>query len=232
MKAAIFDFDGVLADSEPLHYRSLRQTLEPEGIVVSEDDYERHYLAYTDHEALRLALERSGVSPSPERVDALARRKAAMFQDLLPRVPLYPGAALLVTSLSRRVPLAIASGALRAEIVAILDAHGLREAFSAIVGADDVTHGKPAPEPYLTALARLRAVRPGLRPEECLVVEDSMAGIAAGRAAGMRVVGVTNSYPAHRLTTACEVVDSLEEIDDALVARLFGAGAVRDEALG
>jgi beta-phosphoglucomutase len=219
LRAAIFDFDGVLADSEPLHYRSLRECLEPEGIAVTEADYASFYLAYTDHDALRLALERAGLPSGPERIQALARRKETIFQRLLPEVQLYPGARALVTTLAARFPVGIASGALRGEIEGILDAHALREPFSVIVGADEVVEAKPSPAPYLAAVDRLRTVLPELRPEECLAVEDSMAGIEAARAAGMVVFGVTHSYPADRLGAAHHVVASLDEIEPAL-ARL------------
>ncbi len=101
---------------------------------------------------------------------------------------------------------------------AILDGGGLRDAFSAIVGADDVTQGKPYPEPYLTAIAHLDS---GLTPAQCLAFEDSMPGVAAARAAGMKVVAVTNSFTGAKLSAADRVVDSLAELEPAVLRRLF-----------
>lgn len=210
LRAVIFDFDGVLVNSEPLHFRTLREILLPEGISIDQDEYIHHYLAYDDRGAIRIALERHGIPYDADRVDRIAERKAAIFDAELADVPFFPGVRELLGGLAAEMPVAIASGALHAEIEAILEAGGLLPVFAAIVGADDVSRGKPHPEPYLTALARLEPLAPGLRPEECLVFEDSMPGIAAARAAGMTVVGVTNSYPATRLTAAHRVVSTLE----------------------
>jgi beta-phosphoglucomutase len=222
MRAAIFDFDGVIVDSEPLHYQALRTSLLPEGIQIDEEEYYTHYLAYNDRTAIRLAVEAHGVSPSPTRLDAIARRKADLFSDLASKIPVFSGAAELVRSLAARVPLAIASGARHEEIDAILKAVGLRDAFAAIVGADDVTRGKPDPEPYMTAMGLLAARAPGLTPAECLVFEDSMAGIASARAAGMTVVAVAHSYPREKLGAAHRVVDSLVGLENDGLRALFG----------
>jgi beta-phosphoglucomutase len=221
MRAAIFDFDGVLVDSEPLHYRCLRDALASEGITITPEEYARHYLAYTDREAIRVALEVHGSTPDSAHVEEVARRKAAHFEALIREVPFFDGARELVAALGRTVPLAIASGALRDEIERILDAGGLRAAFATVVGADDVSRGKPHPEPYLAALGGLRSVVPDLQAADCLVVEDSMAGIAAGLAAGMRVVGVAHSYPAEKLSAAHHVVGSLRGLTPASLQNLF-----------
>jgi len=210
LRAVLFDFDGVIVDSEPLHYGSLRDALAPEGIALDEDEYKRSYLAYDDRGAIRLALERHGIAWDGPRVETIARRKAAAFERLLPEVPFFPGSRELVRSLAAEMPVGIASGALRSEIEAILRSGSLLDAFSGIVGADDVQRGKPDPEPYLTAMQRLRYRAPQLQPAECLVFEDSVPGILSARAAGMTVVAVTTSYPASKLASvAHRVVDSL-----------------------
>ncbi|HEV8254803.1 MAG TPA: HAD family phosphatase [Vicinamibacteria bacterium] len=221
MRAVVFDFDGVLVDSEPLHYSALRDCLRPEGIEIDEDEYRREYLAYDDRGSVRIALERHGVPYDPARVEAVAERKARIFDAALAEVSFFPGARELVQALSAAVPLAIASGALRREIEAILRAGGLRGHFASVVGAEDVTQGKPHPEPYLTAAARLGRVAEGLRPEDCLVFEDSVAGIAAARAAGMKVVAVTNSYPRPKLAAAHRIVESLAELQLEELRALF-----------
>jgi beta-phosphoglucomutase len=223
LRAVIFDFDGVLVNSEPLHFRTLREILLPEGISIDEDEYVRHYLAYDDRGAIRLALERHGVPFDSDRLDRVAQRKAAIFDGAAAEVPFFPGVRELLGGLSAEMPLAIASGALHAEIAAILESGGLLPVFHAIVGADDVSRGKPHPEPYLTAMARLEPRAPRLRPEECLVFEDSMPGIAAARAAGMTVVGVTNSYPAAKLSGAHRVVASLVGLGPADLRALVAA---------
>jgi HAD superfamily hydrolase (TIGR01509 family) len=221
MRAVVFDFDGVLVDSEALHFRAQRDALLTAGIVIEKDEYYSHYLAYDDRGAIRIALERHGQSSDRERVESLARIKAQRYADLLPEVPFFAGARELVRALSADYPLGVASGALHREIEAILTAGGLRDAFAAIVGADDVGRTKPHPEPYLTAMKRLAPRAPGLLPAECLVFEDSVPGIASGLAAGMKVVGITNSYPADKLRSAHRVVDSLEGLTPAALKSLF-----------
>ncbi len=219
MRAALFDFDGVLVNSEPLHFGALRDALAREGVAIDEAEYLNTYLAYDDRGAIRLALERHGVRFDRARVEAIALLKAGDFAALLPTIPFFPGAKELVRALAAEVPVAIASGALHGEMDAILRAGGIRDAFSAIVGADDVSRGKPHPEPYLTAMAAVNGHDPGLRPEDCLVFEDAMPGIAAARAAGMLVVAVTNSYPAQRLSAAQKIVATLEGLTPAQLRR-------------
>jgi HAD superfamily hydrolase (TIGR01509 family) len=209
-RAAIFDFDGVLVNSEPLHFRSLQEALRSVGIRIDEGEYFATYLAYDDRQAIRLALERYDLPADPASVEELAGRKAEIFEGLLATISFFPGVPDLLESLHSEVPLGIASGALHAEIEAILEARGVRDLFEAVVGADDVRNTKPHPEPYLEAMGRLERRAQGLRPEDCLVFEDSMPGVAAALAAGMKVVAVANSYPATKLSAAHRVVDSLE----------------------
>jgi len=222
MRAVLFDFDGVLVDSEPLHYQALRDALLPEEIVIDEEIYAKEYLAQDDRGAIRTALARHGRPYDTARMGAIQERKSRSFEALMPQVAFFPGARELVRALQREVPLAIASGALSSEIDALLRAGGLRDAFHAIVGADQVRQGKPHPEPYLTAMARVASTAPRLRPDECLVFEDSMPGIAAALAAGMKVVAVTNSYPAAKLGAAHRVVDSLQGLTPGSLRELFG----------
>jgi beta-phosphoglucomutase len=221
MRAVIFDFDGVLVNSEPLHFRALREALAGEGIAITEEEYQREYVAYDDRGSIRIALERHGRPVSPEHVRAVAGVKAEAFEVLMAEVPFYPGARELVRGLAAEMPVAIASGARRAEIERILRAAGLRDAFAAVVGADDVSRTKPDPEPYLAAFERIAPRAPGLLPAECLVFEDTIPGIAAARAAGMKVIGVAQTYPAGKLGLAHRVVPSLEGLDVAEVRAIF-----------
>jgi beta-phosphoglucomutase len=221
MRAVFFDFDGVLVDSEPLHYRSLRESLLPEGIVIDEDQYAQQYVGYDDRETIRVAFEVHGLESSRERVEGVIARKAAGFAALLAEVPFFPGARALVESLSLLMPVAIVSGARHGEIERIVTAGGLRERFTCIVGADDAAWCKPHPEPYLTALRYLQREAPDIRPEDCLVIEDSMPGVAAGRAAGMMVLAVTHTHPASRLRGAHHVVSSLAELSAETLRGLF-----------
>jgi beta-phosphoglucomutase len=209
LRAVVFDFDGVIVDSEPLHFRSLRDVLLTEGVQITEEEYFDLLLAYDDRGAIRRALEHHGEPVDPERMDRLATKKIVRFAELIPEIPVFAGAAELVRQLAAELPLAIASGARREEVDAILRGLGLREAFATIVGAEDTPRTKPDPAPYLEAARRLAAPSNGLRPADCLAFEDSVPGITSALAAGMKVVGVSNSYPAEKLQAAHRVVDSL-----------------------
>jgi beta-phosphoglucomutase len=221
LRAAVFDFDGVLVDSEPLHYRALRDALRPEGVEIGEEEYVHVYLAYNDREAIRLALERHGEDAAPARRERIEARKIDIFARMIPEVPVFDGARDLVRALGREMPLAIASGARHDEIDAILRGLSLRDAFQAIVGAEDAERTKPDPAPYLEAARRLAARTGGLAPEECVAIEDSMPGIASALGAGMKVVGVAHSYPAEKIRAAHRVVDSLVGLDAGTLRGLF-----------
>jgi beta-phosphoglucomutase len=221
LKAVIFDFDGVLVNSEPLHFRAMRDALVPEGFTITTEEYESQYLAYDDREAMRVALEIHKKPSGPADIERTAHRKAEIFESIIHEVPFYDGARELIADLMKIVPLAIASGALSIEIEKILRTGGLRESFVTVVGADHTRQSKPHPEPYLLAMTRLQSRVPDLTAADCLVVEDSMAGIASGLAAGMRVLGVAHTYPAAKLSAAHHVVPALRGLEAASLRRLF-----------
>ena len=219
MRAAIFDFDGVLVNSEPAHFLALREALRPEGVEITEIEYLSRYVAYDDNRSTAMALEHHGRPAPADRVGAIAARKADLYEELRREVPFFPGARELVRGLQRRMPLGIASGARRVEIEDILEAGGLRDAFAAVVGAVDVRRTRPDPEPYLEALRQLRRAAPGLEASQCVALEDTPPGIAAARAAGMIVIGVAQTYDRPRLSAAHHVVESLRGLDaEALIA--------------
>ncbi len=206
--AVIFDFDGVLADTERLHLVALRDTLATRGWTLSDEDYFTHYLGYDDRGCVTEFARRQGLSLDDGLVHALLRDKARRYADLFNRGEvLYPTARPCIERLVAEFPLAIASGSLRGEIERILDANGLRHCFPHIVGADDVVDGKPAPESYLKAASAL-----GINPAQAVAIEDSPWGLQSARDAGLRTIGITTSYQAPMLIGAHHVVTSLDEI--------------------
>ncbi len=221
MRAAVFDFDGVIMDSEPAHFRALRDALAEEGILIDEVEYEAHLLAYDDRTSIRLALERRGRACSGDVLEKLALRKAASFEEARKHITTFPGVREFVEAFSPTIPLAIASGALHREVESLLEAASLHVHFPVIVAADDVSQSKPHPEPYLKAVRQLAALVPDLAPGQCLAFEDTVAGIAAARGAGLRVVGITNTYPAPKLDLAHRVVPSLVGLRPADFFSLF-----------
>jgi beta-phosphoglucomutase len=211
--AVVFDFDGVIANSEPLHLVGFQRVLAERGIVLSEDEYFARYLGYADQEAFEVVGRDAGRPFSGPEVRELMSRKAALMPSLLasPRV-LFPDAADCVRRLAAHVPLAIASGALRSEIELVLEANGLSACFHAIVAAGETERSKPAPDPYSRAVRLLvdaGVVAPGVT---CVAIEDSHWGITSAQQAGLRCVGVATSYPAAELGVADFVVEHLADL--------------------
>jgi beta-phosphoglucomutase-like phosphatase (HAD superfamily) len=155
-------------------------------------------------------------------VERLAGHMVTRFGELIPEIPVFPGAPELVRAMAAEMPLAIASGARGEEVDAILRSVGLRDAFVTIVGAEDAPRTKPDPAPYLEATRRLAARGNGLSPSDCVALEDTMPGIAAALAAGLTVVGVAHTYPADKLQAAHRVVDSVGDVDVNTLRGLFG----------
>jgi beta-phosphoglucomutase-like phosphatase (HAD superfamily) len=152
-RAVIFDCDGVLADTEPLHLDAFNQVLAPVGITITAAEYAREYLGLDDRAAFARALAGHGMPVATARTRELVAAKAALFAERLATgVRVYPGVVELVRSLAA-LPLAVASGARGDEVRAILRAAAITEHFSAIVACEDVAAGKPDPAPFRTALA-------------------------------------------------------------------------------
>ena len=214
LQAIVFDFDGVIANSEPLHLTAFQQALAPEGIELSTGDYYAHYLGYDDVGLFEALVRDRGLAMSGADVTGLVARKGERMQALLRSgTVLFPGATEFIREAAAVVPIAIASGALRHEIDEIIDAAGVSALFSTIVAAGDTPQSKPSPAPYRLALERLRdASGREIDPRRTVAIEDSKWGLESAQGAGLRLVGVTTSYPAHELTDAELVVDSLKSL--------------------
>ena len=224
LRALIFDFNGIIVDDEPIHFELFKQVLAEEGIKLTEADYYARYLGFDDRGAFTAAYREHGRSLDEKLLARLIDRKAIYYQsEIRSKVRIFPGVEKLVTTLVPVLPLAVASGALRQEIETILSAAGLLKHFAVIISAEDVDHGKPEPEIFLKALARLNAqVEDGhpIDAADCLVIEDSKEGIRGARRAGMKCLAVSNSHPIELLQEANAVVRSLEEVDLSLLEKL------------
>jgi beta-phosphoglucomutase len=215
LKAVIFDFDGVIVDTEPIHYQAFQDILQPLGLGYSWDEYLEKYIGYDDRDAFREAFGCACKKLDDGLLCDLIDRKAAVFEKIVQRgVQPYPGVVELVKAISGILPLALCSGALRRDIVPILEQFGLQKAFDAIVTADDVQASKPDPESYILSLERLNGVFSAapILPEECIAIEDTPAGIASASSAGINVIAVTNSYQAERLGGAIYITESLKNL--------------------
>lgn len=216
LRAIVFDFDGVIANSEPLHFGAFRDVLAARGVTLTEQDYSARYLGFDDVGLFQAVAADFGTRWDARDIAALTADKALRFEELEHDVPvIFPGAADTIRRAAAAVPIAIASGALGPEIRRILNGAQLAQHFVAIVSAEDTPASKPAPDPYVLAVQLLAASiqGPTLKPSECVAIEDSRWGLESARAAGLRTVGVTSSYDAAELAMADLVIPSLSALD-------------------
>jgi len=228
LQAIVFDFDGVIANSEPLHLTAFQQTLADEGLELTANDYYAHYLGYDDVGMFEALGRDRGLPMNHERVASLVARKGVHMQALLQSGSvLFPGALEFIREAASAVPIAIASGALRHEIDEIIDAAGVATLFATIVAAGDTPESKPSPAPYRLAFEQLRRHSGlDLDPRRSVAIEDSRWGLDSARGAGLRLVGVTSSYPEAELSGAELVVEGLRSLTLTALDELC-AGEVR-----
>jgi beta-phosphoglucomutase len=205
-RGVIFDMDGVLIDSEPIHCRAFQDVLAAYGVTLTERQYFADYLVYSDREVLGRLL------PAGQSLDAAVTAKERRYLSLLADgIPAFPdGLALLARSEGWRVGLA--TGSNRRETELALRTLAIRERFACIVAREDYDKGKPHPEPYLRTARGL-----DLPPQRCIVIEDTPGGVRAARAAGMVAVAVTHSCPREHLGEAHLVVEDLGAVDLGLL---------------
>jgi HAD superfamily hydrolase (TIGR01509 family) len=214
LQAVVFDFDGVIANSEPLHLRAFQMTLAALGGGLSADEYFARYLGFDDVGVFKEFGKDRGLGFSEDEVRRLVAEKAGHLQQLTSGDGvLFPGAKDFIRAAAAAVPVAIASGALRHEIEEVLEAAGLESFFPVIVASGDTPQSKPSPDPYDLAFRRLQGVagKPLLR-HRCVAIEDSRWGLESARGAGLRCVGVTSSYAAHELHGAELIAGGLNEL--------------------
>ncbi|MDG3003465.1 HAD family hydrolase [Paludisphaera mucosa] len=229
ISAVIFDFNGVLVDDEWIHFDLFREVLEQEGVVITYQDYHDRYLGYDDAGCFEHVLDDAGQSYDAARIaDMIARKGKRYFEVAAEGLKFFPEAAETIRRMQEAYPVAINSGALRAEIVFALERLSVRDRVAAIIAAEDALRCKPDPAGYVQALDALRAKFPRavIQAETCLVIEDSLAGIQSAKGAGMKAVGITQTYPADDLLRAGAdaVIDGLATLTPAWIDATF-AGA-------
>ena len=216
LKAVIFDFDGVIADSEALHYKALNAVFNRYGVDVPKDVHWQKYLGYSDRENIEAVNVDYGMEWDHAKVQVLIDEKKIVFDELIVSGSIIiEGVAVFIQRLiDNGVRRAVCSGAVRSDIDLMLAGTDFKDAFEMIVSADDVTRGKPDPEGYLLALNKLNQNdSDSIEANECIVIEDSHWGLEAAAAAGMHSVAVTNTYPQSELAKGGQkVVDRLDEL--------------------
>ncbi len=213
--AVIFDFDGVITDSEILHFRAFNAVLTKHGFELTRQEYYGDYLGLSDVDCFKTLIGEGRLHIQESQIQGLVQQKTKVFEQLArTEGRIIKGVREFLQMLSQnRVPTAICSGALRAEIELILDGAKLRRYFDVVVSAEEVKRGKPDPQGFVLALKKLnhRRTQP-IAPEHCVVIEDSHWGLKAARAANMRTVAVTNTYEADQLKEADKVVACLSDL--------------------
>jgi beta-phosphoglucomutase len=228
LKAVLFDFNGVIINDEPLHEKLIEQILVEENLRPRPGEFREICLGRSDRACLSdLLTSRGRVVPDEYLNQLIARKAKAYLQQIeaLEKIPTYPGLEDLLFNLKATpCKLAIVSGAIRSEIESVLTRLQLSQTFSLIISGDDVTASKPEPDSYQLAVSRLNQQFPdlSLQPWECLAIEDTFAGIAAAKRAGVSVVGVANSYPFHMLQRCANwTVDYLSDLELDRIEQVF-----------
>lgn len=226
LRALVFDFDGVVVDSEPIILKLTQEMAAQEGWSVSADEYYGEYLALDDRGIVEHLYRSHGRPVDPRQRDERVAWKARAYKKIIRQgLPPFPGAVDFIRRAAARFPLAIASGSLRAEIEHLLEALKLRDVFRLIVSAEDTLRSKPDPEIYLKALSQLQALADfqplKLRASECLAIEDAPGGILAARAAGFRCLALAHSRPRQDLQRAEWVFNGFQEVDLDKISRDF-----------
>lgn len=215
LKAIIFDFDGVIADSEALHLRAFNEVLAPFGLAITEKDYYKTYLGLTDADCFKELVQKHRATFKETSVETLLKKKKTAFGKLAKtEADIIEGVREFLEMLRKnKIPMAICSGALQQEIELILEGAVLSDYFDCIVSAEQVKRGKPYPDGFLLALEKLNETSTEkIVPKQCIVVEDSHWGLEAAKAAGMHTVAVTNSYDAKQLAMAEKIVGKLSQL--------------------
>ena len=212
--AVIFDLDGVIVDSNPVHKIALRRFCSQHGIELTEEQLQTRIFGRTNKDWLRQVF---GEKIGEAKIQQFAEEKEVLFRELFePTIKPVKGLVGFLEKLKRNgIPLVIASSAPEKNIDFVLEKTGTRDYFSVILSETAVTHSKPHPEIYIKATQAIR-----LSPSRCIVIEDSLSGIAAARKAGCPVIGITTTHPPEELQMTDLVIADFDQLEIDHLERL------------
>jgi beta-phosphoglucomutase len=226
LKAIVWDVDGVIVDSEPVHYRAFVEVSQRFGVSFTWQEYQQTYIGFDDRDVFALLLDAGAKQNAAlPGIEELCIAKAAAFERLVAAgITAMPGALALIAQTAAQMPVAIASGATQRDLALMLGQLGVLDHFKTIVAADNVARSKPDPESYRAAVQQLAASRPdaGLVPANCLAIEDTAAGIASARGAGLMSLGVAAPNDAGPLGKADRVIATLQDVSVPQLHDWFG----------
>jgi HAD superfamily hydrolase (TIGR01509 family) len=236
LRAVLFDFDGLLVDSEPVHYRGFAEIVRRFGLRLTESDYYARYVGLDDRDVFR-AIFRDAGRPEPvgRDLEALIAEKTALVQaDFAAGLEPKPGAAEFVRRAAEHFVIGLCSGALRREVEGGLDRLGVRSLFTAVITAEDVMRSKPDPEGYVRLLGVLgehlsAAGQAAIEAHQSVSLEDTTAGLRSARGAGAWAIGVVGTEPREDLLAVGHaVLDSLVGVDPRELAGMLSTGLARE----
>jgi HAD superfamily hydrolase (TIGR01509 family) len=216
LEAVIWDMDGVIADTVDYHYLAWKDAFAKKGLDYSREEFMRHFGQRND----TIIKDAMGDAVTPADLITINEEKQADYRRRVAgHIRALPGAVTLIRSLKEQgIKQAIASSAPPENIAIILRGLGIEDCFQTIAWGAEVPEGKPSPQIYLLAADRL-----GVRPPNCIVFEDAIAGVDGAKRAGMKCAAVTNSHPETRLRKADLIIATLETVSIADLAALFGS---------
>ena len=219
-KLVIFDFDGVIYDSESLHLKAFNHALIPLKKNITREVYYKDYCSFDDNGVFTTLLAKENIDFSSDLIDKLISEKHEYFdKNHEAETGIYSGVLDLINSLSKRYILSIGSGARREEILRILKKENLMEIFQVIISSDETNYPKPNPETYIKVLEDVN-VTEQIQPAEVVVIEDTPKGVLAAKSAGMKTIAITNAVEESRLSEADKVVSNYIEINQNLIDSL------------
>ena len=210
MKIIIFDFDGVILDSENSHFIAFNEGLKNININISEDEYYSKYISLDDRGVITNVVNDKNISVTNEEINMIIKNKNDYFESrLIDNSKLFPGVEELIIQLSKNFVLSIGSGANRSEIIKTLKNNNIYDYFEIIVSADEVNNPKPNPETYNRVLDNINT---DFNINEIIVIEDSPGGIEAAKSAGLKCIAITNTFDNEELGKADIIVSNYEDI--------------------
>jgi beta-phosphoglucomutase len=224
LRAVIFDFDGVIIDSERLHLKAFNEALVPYNVQISTEDYFAEYLGLSDRDLFKALLENNLLQADSNTLDNLLEQKTTAFENIINECNVIAGVREFLEMLKQNgIPMAICSGALLKEITTVLNSNDLARFFDVIVSAEQAERGKPHPDSFELTLKKLNKLKnQNIKPAECIAIEDSHWGLEAAAAAGMHTIAITSSYPAESLKPAEKIIDSLTDLTITDLQKICG----------